>query len=251
MLEDKVCFVSGAARGKGNGRAIALELAGKGAHVATADIRYEEAQGVAEEIRVMGRNSLAVRMDLGDYNQIKEGFDKIRKELGPVDILVNNAAIMTNMATISAMKPAAWEKEIAVNLSGAFYCVKQVFDDMAEKKWGRIINISSIAGIMGGYGQCSYSSSKSGLVGFTKTIALEGARFGITANAVTLGIIGTDAFYDLPEKVREKIVGRVPVRKEGEPGDVASVVAFLASQEAKYITGANITVTGGLDLFVF
>jgi 3-oxoacyl-[acyl-carrier protein] reductase len=188
---------------------------------------------------------------LGDYAQVKEGFDKIRKELGPVDVLVNNAAIMTNIATISAMKPGAWEKEIAVNLSGAFYCVKQVFDDMAEKKWGRIINITSVAGTMGGFGQCSYSSSKAGLIGFTKTIALEGARLGITANAVTLGIIGTDAFYDLPEKVREKITRRVPMRKEGDPGDVASVVAFLASHEAKYITGANIMLTGGLDLFVF
>jgi len=251
MLEGKVCFVSGAARGKGNGRAIALKLAGKGAHVATGDIRYEEAQGVAEEIKAMGRKSLAVKMDLGHYDQVKEGFEKIRKELGPVDVLVNNAAIMTNIATISAMKPGAWEKEIAVNLSGAFYCVKQVFDDMAEKKWGRIINITSVAGTMGGFGQCSYSSSKAGLIGFTKTIALEGARLGITANAVTLGIIGTDAFYDLPEKVREKITRRVPMRKEGDPGDVASVVVFLASHEAKYITGANIMLTGGLDLFVF
>ena len=121
------------------------------------------------------------------------------------------------MATISAMKKEAWEKEIAVNLSGAFYCVKQVFDGMAEKKWGRIINISSLAGTMGGFGQCSYSSSKAGLIGLTKTIALEGARFGITGNTVTLGIIGTDAFYDLPEKIRSKIVKRVPLGKERLP----------------------------------
>ena len=153
---------------------------------------------MAEEIRAIGSKSLAVKMDLSDYDQVTEGFEKIRKELGAVDILVNNAAIMTNMATISAMKKEAWEKEISVNLSGAFYCVKQVFDDMAEKKWGRIINITSVAGTMGGFGQCSYSSSKAGLIGLTKTIALEGARLGITANAVTLGIIGTDAFNVLP-----------------------------------------------------
>jgi 3-oxoacyl-[acyl-carrier protein] reductase len=104
---------------------------------------------------------------------------------------------------------------------------------------------------MGGFGQCSYSSSKAGLIGLTKTIALEGARSGITANAITLGIIGTDAFYDLPEKVREKITGRVALRKEGSPEDVASIVAFFASDEAKYVTGANIMLTGGLDLFVF
>ena len=122
---------------------------------------------------------------------------------------------------------------------------------MAEKKWGRIINITSVAGTMGGFGQCSYSSSKAGLIGLTKTIALEGARLGITANAVTLGIIGTDAFNVLPEKVQEKIISRVPMKREGVPDDVASIVAFLASDEAKYITGANVMLTGGLDLFAF
>ena len=251
MFQGKVCFVSGAAREKGNGRAIALKLASKGAHVVIGDILYDAAQGVAEEIRAIGSKSLALKMDLSDYDQVTEGFEKIGKEFGPVDILVNNAAIMTNMATISSMKREAWEKEISVNLSGAFYCVKQVFDDMAEKKWGRIINITSIAGTMGGFGQCSYSSSKAGLIGLTKTIALEGARFGITANAVTLGIIGTDAFKDLPEKVQDKIIRRVPMRKEGVPDDVASIVAFLASDEANYITGANVMLTGGLDLFAF
>jgi 3-oxoacyl-[acyl-carrier protein] reductase len=251
MLEGKICFVSGAARGRGNGRAIALKLAEKGAHVATGDIRFEDAQAVADEVRAIGRKSVAVRMDIGDYEQVKRGFDEIKRELGPVDILVNNAAIMTNMATISTMAVEAWQKEISVNLSGAFYCVKQVFDDMAQRKWGRIINISSVAGVMGGFGQCSYSSSKAGLIGLTKTIALEGARSGITANAITLGVIGTDAFYDLPEKVREKITSRVALRKEGAPEDVASIVAFFASDEAKYVTGANIMLTGGLDLFVF
>ncbi len=251
MFKEKVCFVSGAAKGRGNGRAIALKLAEKGANVTVGDILYEEAQGVADEIRAMGCKSLAVKMDVSNYDEVKAGFDEIKKELGSVDILVNNAAIMTNIATISAMKREAWEKEIAVNLSGAFFCLKQVFDSMAEKKWGRIINISSVAGTMGGFGQCSYSASKAGLIGLTKTIALEGARLGITANAITLGIIGTDAFYDLPEKAREGIIKRVPIRREGSPEDVASMVAFLASDEAKYITGANVMLSGGLDLFVF
>lgn len=141
MLKGKVCFVSGAARGRGNGRAIALKMAQKGADVATGDILYEEAQSVANEIKALGNKALAVKMDLSNYADVKAGFEQVRKELGPVDILVNNAAVMTNIATISAMKKEAWDKEIAVNLSGAFYCVKQVFDDMAEKKWGRIINI--------------------------------------------------------------------------------------------------------------
>lgn len=250
LLKGKVAFVSGAARGRGNGRAIALRLAEEGADVAVADILYEEAGSVAKEIAAFGRKNLAVRMDLSNYEDVVKGFDQIKKAMGAVDILVNNAAIMTNMATISKMKREAWEKEIAVNLSGAFFCVKQVLDGMVEKKWGRIINISSIAGIMGGFGQCSYAASKAGLIGLTKTIALEGARFGVTANAVTLGIIGTDAFYDLSEEIRAKIAKRVPVRKEGSPQDVASAVAFLASDEAKYITGANIVLSGGLDLFV-
>jgi len=249
-LEEKICFVSGAARGRGNGRSIALRLAKKGADVAVADIRYEEAKSVADEIKNLGRKAIAIRMDVSIYDEVTAGFDQIKKELGDVDILVNNAAIMTNFATISNMKKEAWTKEIAVNLTGAFYCVKQVFDTMVAKKWGRIINISSVAGTLGGYGQSSYSASKAGLIGLTKTIALEGARFGITANAVTLGIIGTDAFYDLAEKARTSIINRVPMRKEGSPEDVASMVAFLASDEAKYINGANVMLTGGLDLFV-
>ena len=251
MLDGKVSVITGAARGRGNGRAIAMKLASQGAHVAVGDIRYEEARAVADEIKALGCKSIAVQMDLSNYDQIKKGFEKISEEIGSVDILINNAAIMTNMATISAMKIEAWEQEIAVNLSGAFYCVKQVFDTMADNGWGRIVNITSIAGVMGGYGQCSYSSSKAGLIGLTKTIALEGARLGITANAITLGVIGTDAFYDLPEKIRDKILKRVALRKEGDPCDVASMVSFLVSDEAKYVTGANMMLTGGLDLFVF
>lgn len=249
MLEGKTCFVSGAARGRGIGRAIALKLAERGADIAVADIRYEEAKSVADEIKKFGRKAIAVKMDVSIYDEVKTGFDQVKKELGDVDILVNNAAIMTNFATISDMKIEAWIKEIAVNLTGAFYCVKQVFDTMLAKNWGRIINISSVAGTLGGYGQCSYSASKAGLIGFTKTIALEGARFGITANAITLGIIGTDAFYDLAEKARTSIINRVPMRKEGSPEDVANMVVFLASDEARYLNGANVMLTGGLDLF--
>lgn len=136
MLKGKVCFVSGAARGRGNGRAIALKMAQKGADVATGDILYEEAQSVANEIKALGNRALAGKMDLSNYDEVKAGFEQVKKEFGSVDILVNNAAIMTNIATISAMKKEAWDKEIEVNLSGAFYCVKQVFDDMAEKSGG-------------------------------------------------------------------------------------------------------------------
>lgn len=209
MLKDKICFVSGAAKGRGNGRLIALKLAEQGAHVAVGDVLIEDAQTVADEVRTMGRKSLAVNMDIGSYEQVEIGFKKIMEEIGPVDILVNNAAIMTNIAPITKMNIEAWEREIAVNLSGVFYCIKQVFNHMMEKKWGRIINITSVAGVMGGYGQCSYSSSKAGLIGLTKTMALEGAQFGITANAITLGVIGTDAYYTLSREIRDRITSRI------------------------------------------
>lgn len=250
-LKGRLAFVSGAARGRGNGRAIALSLAREGVDVVTADIRSEEAQAVAEEVRALGRKAMALTMDIGVYEQVAEGFSKIAKELGNVDVLVNNAAIMTNIATLSKMDQKAWDQEIRVNLSGAFYCIQQVFDTMVDKGWGRIINISSVAAMMGGYGQAAYAASKAGLVGLTKTVALEGARSGITANAITLGVIGTDAFYEIPDSVQDRVKKRVAMAREGSPKDVAEMVAFLASDKAQYITGANIMLTGGLDLFVF
>lgn len=250
-LKGRLAFVSGAARGRGNGRAIALSLAREGVDVVTADIRSEEAQAVAEEVRALGRKAMALTMDIGVYEQVAEGFSKIAKQLGNVDVLVNNAAIMTNIATLSKMDQKAWDQEIRVNLSGAFYCIQQVFDTMVDKGWGRIINISSVAGMMGGYGQAAYAASKAGLVGLTKTVALEGARSGITANAITLGVIGTDAFYEIPDSVQDRVKKRVAMAREGSPKDVAEMVAFLASDKAQYITGANIMLTGGLDLFVF
>lgn len=250
-LKGRLAFVSGAARGRGNGRAIAFTLAREGADVVTADIRSEEAQAVAEEVRALGRKAMALTMDIGVYEQVAEGFSKIAKQLGTIDVLVNNAAIMTNIATLSKMDQKAWDQEIRVNLSGAFYCIQQVFDTMVDKGWGRIINISSVAAMMGGYGQAAYAASKAGLVGLTKTVALEGARSGITANAITLGVIGTDAFYEIPDSVQDRVKKRVAMAREGSPKDVAEMVAFLASDKAQYITGANIMLTGGLDLFVF
>lgn len=248
MLKGKIAFVTGAARNKGNGRAIALKLAQKGADVVVGDILYGEAQSVADEISNLGRKSLAINLDLSNYDNIVKGFERTKQELGSVDILVNNAAIMTNAASIRKMKPDAWEREIAVNLTGAFFCVQQVFNDMLQKGWGRIINISSLAAILGGFGQCSYSASKAGLIGLTKTIAIEGARKGVTANVITLGMIGTNAVEDLPDEIREAIRKKIPVGRLGFPEDVANLAAFLASDEANYITGANMILSGGAEL---
>ncbi len=250
MTIRKVAFVTGAAHGVGNGRAIALRLAKDGFDVGVGDILYEQAQDVAQEIKELGQNSKAVKMDVSNFNDVQAGLDEVKASLGQIDVLVNNAAIMGNMATISKMKVSAWDKEIAVNLSGAFYCLKNVFDNMVKKKWGRIINIASLAGRNGGYGQSSYSASKAGIVGLTKTIALEGAVHNITSNAIILGVICTDTYLELPEQVRNTIKKRVPVGREGTPEEVASLVGYIASEASSYLTGADIVLSGGMDLFV-
>jgi 3-oxoacyl-[acyl-carrier protein] reductase len=250
-LNGKIALVTGAASPRGNGRRIAVTLAEEGADVVCADINIEGAEAVANEIRKMGRRSMAVNVDQGKYEQVRDGVKEIKEELGPIDILVNNAAFVGVHATISKLEVPIWDKQVSVNLYGPWYWIKETFDSMAEKKWGRIINISSVAGILGGFGQCSYSSSKGGLISLTKTAALEGARFGITANAVTPGTIATDAIGTVRSDLYERIKKRVPMRRAGEPSDIASSVAFLASERAGYITGANLVVDGGLQLFVF
>jgi len=248
-LEGKVALITGSARGLG--RETALTLAKRGVDVAIPDILLEQAKSTAEEIRALGRRSIALQMDVSNYEQVGEGFAKVVATLGPIDILVNNAALTTNVATISKMDKKDWDREISINLTGVFYCIKQVFDSMAERKWGRIINISSVAGILGGFGQCGYASCKAGVIGLAKTVALEGARAGITCNVVAPGVVKTDAYFAVPEKMRERISKRTAMGFPGEPMDVAETIAFLVSEEAKYITGQVIMVGGGIDLFTF
>jgi len=247
-LEGKVAVVTGTAYPKGNGRAIALTLAKEGASIGCADINVDRAEAIAEEIVKLGRKAIAVKVDQGDYDQVKEAVTKISQELGPIDILVNNAAMMGNFNRITKMEVSSWLKELNVNLSGPYYWTRETFNFMAEKKWGRIISISSLAGLLGGFGQCSYASSKIGLVGLMRTAALEGARLGITANVVALGPIATDAFENLKADVQEQIRNRIPRRILGEPNDVANIVTFLASEKAGYINGATIVVDGGVSL---
>jgi len=248
-LNGKVALITGAARGLG--RETALTLAKRGVDVAIPDILLEQAKSTAEEIRAMGRKSMALQMDVSNYDQVEKGFAQVAAELGPIDILVNNAALTTNVATISKMDKKDWNRELTINLSGPFYCIKQVFDSMAERKWGRIVNLSSVAGILGGFGQCGYSSCKAGVIGLAKTVALEGARVGITCNVVAPGVVKTDAYFTVPEKMRERINRRTAMGFPGEPLDVAETIAFLVSEEAKYITGQVIMVGGGIELFTF
>jgi 3-oxoacyl-[acyl-carrier protein] reductase len=248
LLDGRVAFVTGGARGLG--KVLAQALAKEGAQVAVADIR-DEVEQTARGLEEGGYRSVAVKMDVSDYDSVVKGFARAVEQLGPVDILINNAAITDNMATVIKMDKKNWDREISVNLSGAFYCVKQVLSSMTERKWGRIINIISGAGMHGGFGQCSYSASKAGLVGLARSIALETARKGVTSNCVNPGLMPTPAFFGLDEKIRERILRTIPSRQPCDPENVANVVVFLVSDKASYITGATYDVTGGQDLFTY
>ncbi len=249
-LEGKVALVTGASHPKGIGRAIALTLAKEGANVAvTGKSHYEGAQAVAEEIRQLGRNSVAIRMDVDEYEDVRKGIAEIKSKLGPINILVNNAAQMGQFITISKTSMDVWHKALYTTLFSAFHCIKETWDDMCTNKWGRIVNITSVAGVMGGFGQTSYGSAKAGLIGLTKSVALEGGRFNITCNAVLVGVAKTDA--PLADDVREKLEKRILARRPVEPQEIADAVAYLASDKAQYMTGAIMNMLGGLDLFVF
>jgi 3-oxoacyl-[acyl-carrier protein] reductase len=271
-LTGRVALVTGGSRGLG--RADALALARAGADVAIADIQLESdegtdadrygvlaqvarAQGIVytestvQEIQGLGRRALAVKCDVTDREQVAAGVARIVDELGPVDILVNNAGTLDHTAQFHQQAPELWERDLRVNLTGAFNCAQAVWDAMRENGWGRIVNMASVAGTLGGFGQASYSTTKAGLLGLTKTLALEGARHGITANAIVPGIIGTEAFGFGNPEMNERMVKRTAMRRPGEPDEIAYVIAFLCSDLASYVTGAAIPVTGGIELFTF
>lgn len=248
-LEGKVAVVTGAARPRSIGRAIALTLAKEGVDVACADLRKPDAETVAKEIRTLGRNSIAVEVDQSDYTQVAQCVAGIQRDLGPIDILMNCAGV-NSVGLINKSEVSVWDKTVGIDLSGPYYWVKAVFDSMVRRKWGRIVTIASIAGVLGGVGQASYAASKGGVVSLMKTAALEGAKFGITANAISPGIISTDMYDAINEDIRVRIDNRVAMKRPGEAQDVADLAVFLASDRSRYITGENILVDGGLQLFV-
>jgi len=248
-LKGKVAFVSGSSGLYGIGRAIALALARDGADVATSGFgHFEGAEAVSEEIKKLGRKSIAVKMDVRDAQDVQKGLDKVKAELGVVSILVNNAAQMGHFVRIHKETIEEFDNEVKVCLNSAFYCIKAVWADMCENKWGRVINISSVAGVMGGDGQASYGSAKAGLIALAKTVAIEGARFNITGNAVIVGVAQTDA--PLVKEATDSLGKRLLWRRPADPEEIADAVAYLASDKAKYMSGATMNMVGGLDLFV-
>jgi 3-oxoacyl-[acyl-carrier protein] reductase len=249
--EGKVVLVTGGSGGLGSIHC--LSLARGGYNVAVAGHSHpEKAEALAAEIRDMGKKAMALRMDVADLDDVWAGVKQIEAKLGPIDILVNNAASgIVRAVTIVNMPKDDWDHDLSVNLTGPFNTIKCCLPGMLERGWGRIINISSITGTMGGAGQCSYATTKAGLIGLTKTVALEGARKGVTCNALVLGIFDGGAWHEVAPEFQERIVRSMPMRRPGTPQEVSNLVVFLASEESSYITGETIEISGGAGLFTF
>ncbi len=243
-LEGKVALVTGGSRGIG--RAIALELASRGANVAVNYAGNEEAaQQVVGEIEAKGRQGLAVQADVSNSAAVDEMIKKVLDAFGRIDILVNNAGI-TRDNLLMRMKEEDWDQVVDTNLKGAFLCTKAVLRQMMRQKEGRIINISSISSMTGTAGQANYAASKAGLIALTKTTAREVASRGITVNAIAPGFIKTEMTDVLDDSYKQQLLDQIPMGRIGEPEDIARLAAFLASDEAAYITGQTIHVNGGM-----
>jgi len=274
-LTGKVALVTGGSRGLG--RQDCMTLAALGADVVVTDILIEsdpeleaavaqsesilanvmQSQGAiytektVADIIAMGRKASAYKMDVTNREQVAEVIGKVIAEYGHIDILINNAATLDHVGPIERQQDNLWDRDLKVNLTGAYNVTKAVFPHMKEKGFGRIIFMASVAGTLGGFGQASYSSTKASVVGLGKTMALEGGRYGITSNVIAPGVIGTEAFQMGNPEMNERIVKRTVFRKAGQPEDISNLIGFLCSDEANYITGQVIHVAGGIDLFTF
>jgi len=245
-FKNKTALVTGSARGLG--KSIAHKLASHGAKVVISDVQMDLAEATAKEFVENGCEAIAIRADVSNSEDVKKLIDETVSKFGTLDIVVNNAGI-TKDTLIMRMTEEAWDAVINVNLKGSFLVIQAASRIMMKQRYGRIINISSVVGRMGNAGQANYSASKAGVMGLTKSAARELAPRGITVNAIAPGFIETDMTRNLPQEVRDSYMQSTPLKHFGAPEDVASAVAFLASDEASYITGQIIGVDGGLLMY--
>ncbi|WP_255149860.1 SDR family NAD(P)-dependent oxidoreductase [Halorarius halobius] len=258
-LDDKTAVVTGGAGriGSEDCRVLARE----GAEVVVLDVEEEQAQNVADEINddddEYAGQAHAIECDLTDRDDVGSTVDALEEETGGIDVLVNNAGMVDARDRVENFDDDIWDRDVAVNLTGAYNITREVFPRMKEREWGRIVSMSSMAGWQGGFGQLSYSATKAALIGFGKTLALEGAQNGVTSNVIAPSIV-VGALADLPidqlEQMDEhfaRIAKATPMRRLGREEDVANMVAYLSSEQANYITGQVMGVTGGIDLFSF
>ena len=243
QLENQIAVVTGA--GRGIGRSIALRFAAEGAAVVCVSRSAENSEKVADEIRALGRKAWAHAVDVGDSAAVAAAAEKILRDCSKVDILVNNAGV-TRDGLLLRMSDADWDTVLNTNLKGAFLVTKAFSRAMLKQRSGRIINISSVLGLIGNAGQCNYAASKAGLIGFTQSAAKEFASRGITVNAIAPGFIETDMTAELKEPARTELLKAIPMRSFGQPEDIAHAALFLASPAARYITGQVLTVDGGM-----
>jgi len=243
ILENQIALVTGASRGIG--RAVSLALAGEGASVALVATKAELLEQVAKEIRGLGREALVLQVDVTKEEDVKKAVEAALDKLGRIDILVNNAGV-TRDNLLMRMSGDEWDAVLDTNLKGAFHFTKAVTRTMLKQKSGRIINMSSVIGLMGNPGQANYAASKAGLIGFTKACAKELASRQITVNAIAPGFIETAMTEGITAEIRNKLLQMIPQQRFGRPEEVARAVVFLASEDAAYITGEVLSVDGGM-----
>jgi len=244
-FENKVALVTGA--GRGIGRAIAATLAREGAAVVCVSRSADSCGSAAEAIEAAGGEAFSMAVDVADEAAVAQACETLLKERESIDILVNNAGI-TRDNLLFRMDSADWDSVLQTNLTSCFHWVKGLARPMTRRRWGRIVNIASVVGIMGNAGQANYASAKAGMIGFTKSMAKELASRNVTVNAVAPGFIQTDMTEKLAASAKDQVLSQIPLRRMGAPEDVANLVAYLASEEANYITGQVFTVDGGMAM---
>jgi len=244
-FKNKIAIVTGGSQGIG--KKICLRLAKSKVKIVILDVNEELSKEVVEEIRIEGSEAIAFKVDVAKYEEVKGAINSIIDKFKSIDILINNAGI-TRDSLLLRMKEEDWHKVLQINLTGVFNCIKAVIRPMMKQKYGRIVNISSIIAIRGNIGQANYSAAKAGIIGLTKSAAREVGRYGITVNAVAPGFIDTAMTKKLDKKLIERIISQVPLQRIGKPEEVASLVVYLASEEASYITGEVIKIDGGMAM---